>query len=362
VDTKDVKTFLEHAGLKNIQIDQDRGWVRASCPFAPYKHQKGTDSNPSFGVRVPDEEVKTPYYTCLSCDSSGSLPALVASLQFLTGKSLREASLYIQSFPEAFPFNEANGEHKKKRVKVDKYLDVYEQERHNNVPIPQKTLDNYPLIWEIDSAAAEEAKDYLKSRKISEQVVKDYQLRLYVDYLGRVGIITPIMAQSGKDTLDLWVRMVASKRFFRLTAEMTGCVVNYKATGKWFGQQYLGQSQTVILVEGAFDLLRLVSIVPNRDKVVVLASFGMPSKEQIDGLYATNVFVGFDADDAGKAMASKVIRNITVPFLAVLYWDLVGVKDAGDLSDSSQFVKVYNGMIHIDKKTFTDVENLKKSS
>lgn len=54
-------------------------WVQASCPFAKWTHEKGTDSNPSWGVSVHLE--KSSWHQCMTCGEKGTLGDLVWALR-----------------------------------------------------------------------------------------------------------------------------------------------------------------------------------------------------------------------------------------------------------------------------------------
>jgi DNA primase len=93
----------------------------------------------------------------------------------------------------------------------------------------------------------------------------------------------------------------------------------------------------------------------------VLASFGEPSNEQIDSLYAPSVILGFDNDVSGGRFAKKLSERLQVPSISVLNWGVVGIKDAGDLKDESQFLLVHNARIKILRSQKTKVQRIVKS-
>lgn len=59
-------------------VDEISGWVRTACPFAPFRHDKGTDNNPGFGIKIEDDDVS--HYNCLACKSKGILSSLPMQL------------------------------------------------------------------------------------------------------------------------------------------------------------------------------------------------------------------------------------------------------------------------------------------
>lgn len=53
-------------------------WLNVSCPFAPWTHEKGTDSHPSFGITIND--AGRSHYRCLTCGMKGRLAGIVTKL------------------------------------------------------------------------------------------------------------------------------------------------------------------------------------------------------------------------------------------------------------------------------------------
>lgn len=62
--------------------DTKRGWVHASCPLAKYRHEKGVDNNPSFGVVYNSGEAHKleGHAHCFSCGYSGDVRDIAATL------------------------------------------------------------------------------------------------------------------------------------------------------------------------------------------------------------------------------------------------------------------------------------------
>jgi DNA primase (bacterial type) len=185
--------------------------------------------------------------------------------------------------------------------------------------------------------------------------IAKFQLRLFVDpILDEVGVIFPILNKDASKVLDMWVRMIDQKKFFRLSREFLGSLVDYHAPNLWFGNHLMSTERPVVLVEDALDALRLDSLgVQN-----CLASLGEPSREQIAGLYAPAVYLGFDGggDRAGGRYTKKVMETLQVPAVSLLDWGVVGVKDAGALESEAQLRAVFDARIKILKSQKTKTE------
>lgn len=362
MDIDGVKQFCELLGLKNIKVDRERGWVNASCPFAPFRHKNGTDSSPSFGISVSQESGMPPQYKCFSCNESGDLRSLLHNLMWLYGRSFGEAGAFLQdNYPEVFAFEEVDHSNKKKRIKYDKYISAYDKEKHINASVPEQVLEKYPLLyedqdwenWGISLFDVEAIKHYLeKIRGILPRVSKDYQLRFYKDANSRqLGVVFPIISRGkSPSTLDLWVRLIELKRFFRLTSTITGTTVDYHAPASWFGEHLFDKNnEETILVEGAFDLLRLRSLGVKKN---ILASMGNPSKEQLGNpnILTTRVYLGFDSDEAGARFALQAVKEVHAPKLFVLNWVHARKKDAGDLESYAQYEHVWDNMTMVTRQ------------
>ncbi len=75
MNREQVIQFLNLLGADNMV--EAGVWVRSSCPLAPKWHVKGTDENPSFGIRIdPSGES---FYHCFTC-GSGTLTSLLSKL------------------------------------------------------------------------------------------------------------------------------------------------------------------------------------------------------------------------------------------------------------------------------------------
>jgi hypothetical protein len=344
VDKEALLRFLHAVGCENIKDPgEGSGWIRSTCPLAPWFHEGGKDKKPSFGVKVTGEAKHSSYH-CFGCGSSGILPRLLHNLQFLSGVHYKEASNILSSQD----FSEEGNSKRSGRVRLvrDKWKVLQETKRLKNLPVPEEIVEKYPLVSETDSAAAREITEYFKGRKIAEHFIKDYKLRIYVDDLSIfTGVVFPIMDREGKQILDMYVRMIEEKSFFRLSASLSGSSVEYFAPNVWFGNQFYDPEKPLMLVEGAMDALRLRTLgIQN-----VWASMGEVSEEQLARVHSRVVYFGFDSDEGGRRFTKKAAKHINAPSRFVLRWDTVGAKDAGDLEDRKQFRKVFDNRIKLER-------------
>ena len=347
MNMQEITEFLRLIGAKNIQQDEARGWVRASCPLAPWQHEGGDDSKPSFGIKVPESETEVPYYHCFTCQSNGQLPKLVTALMHLSGSRMAEASNYLSQF-ELFKTDDESTSRRKRIVVRDRFVDAKFTDRIvlKNDPVPPEILAQFPPLYEkSDLTAHREALFWLgKERGISVEAMRKYQVRLYVSPLDEVGVLFPIIDTDGVTVLDMWARLIENKQFFRVKNTLTRSPVDYKAPNLLFGNHLFEPGKPILLVEGAIDALKLESLGVHR----AMATFGALSNEQAESLPASVIYLGFDNDPAGHEIAKKAKTKLhDVPSVSLLDWGVVGCKDAGELETQEQFRKVFDARIKI---------------
>lgn len=70
-----------------------KGWLRGSCPFAPWLHSKGKDARPSFAIKVETDGES--HFRCYSCNTRGSLKQLVWRYEREIGRQIPELESLI---------------------------------------------------------------------------------------------------------------------------------------------------------------------------------------------------------------------------------------------------------------------------
>ena len=343
----EIAEFLRILGVKNMQQDEDRGWVRASCPLAPWQHEGGRDRKPSFGIKMPEQEGEVPYYHCCTCQAKGSLPTLVTLLMRLSGNRMTKASKYLSQFL-FFKNDEEEVSGRRRIVLHDRFVDTRftEREVRRNVPVPPEVLAQFPPLYEkCDLNAHREALLWLgKERGISVAAMRKYQVRLYVSPLDEVGVLFPIIDRDGETVLDMWARLIDSQQFFRVTRSLSRSPLDYKAPNLLFGNHLFEPGRPIILVEGAMDALKLESLGVHR----AMASMGALSTEQAESLPASAVFLGYGSDAASRKFANRARKKLgNVPSVYLLDWSLAGCMDVGELATEDQLKKVYAARIKI---------------
>lgn len=87
MNESNIRLMLDLMGCR-VGTRSAKGWLRGSCPFAPWLHSKGRDERPSFAVKV--EENDASHFKCYSCGTHGSLKQLVWRYEREIGKQIPE--------------------------------------------------------------------------------------------------------------------------------------------------------------------------------------------------------------------------------------------------------------------------------
>jgi len=338
MDQATIIAFLRALDAEKITVGG--GWVRASCPLAAWDHEKGTDSTPSFGVRITSESEES-HWHCFTCKSGGSLGKLINRYTWTSGTRPPGEAVAILLAAEQ-GVEDTSVEVATSSTVPDKFARLTVQSVAQPPPVPEHILVKFSPLGFSKSRGDDLVMKWLtQKRGLSEDVVKAAGLRLHPNPLG---VVFPVARKDGSIT-DLRVRALkprivngAKKKVtYRLSPELTGSKIPYKAVGGWFGSQLLEScNDQVTLVEGELDCLRLRSLgVKN-----VLACCGSLTKEHMDSLYARLVVLGFDNDDTGRRYVRYAKRRLTGCRVWELDWAVVGRKDAGDLASKAELIRV----------------------
>lgn len=174
MDRLAIKELLREVLGPNVPLVDHTKWVSMCCPLARWRHAGGTDSSPSSGISVREDDISI--FHCWSCGAKGTIPWLLRKLEEYTGedyraiiRSLEDGEFLGGTLPEWGS--------RKSKVEEERFLD-------------NSYLDLY------DSA---EGHWYLKERGIVTQVVKDLQLLVDPeDSAGDERILFPVFDRAGR--------------------------------------------------------------------------------------------------------------------------------------------------------------------
>ena len=133
-------------------------WLNISCPFAPFTHTKGTDTNPSFGITInPDGRSN---YKCLSCGLKGRLSALPTRL---------------------------GGYRKQDYSQIRHWAEMSELQATINKPV---------IDWENDQTSGEQTKDDTRTKPSNAAILR-YPRAVSLPYLRQRGLRFPTPLRLG---------------------------------------------------------------------------------------------------------------------------------------------------------------------
>ncbi len=279
------------------------------CPF----HD---DTNPSMSVSR-DKQI----YRCFSCGASGNV------FNFLMDYEHKEFREVLKELGQKIGINTSNIKINKTSTKYDKLYDAY------NLSV--KYFQN-----NLVSSIGRSAREYLKQRKITEDVIKEFNIGLSLD---KKDDLTKLLSSKGYDikTLndiglstdnrdiyddrimfplhDTYGHIVGfSGRIYRnvdqskyINTKETKifikghCLYNYHVA-----KDAVRTSKNVIIMEGFMDVIRASTI--GYKNVVALMGTAL-TKEQINLIkrLSKNIIICLDGDEAGKNAAKKIGEVLT---------------------------------------------------
>lgn len=265
---------------------QDK-WL-CSCPFAPWRHGKGTDFKPSMSITLEDGDL---HFWCYSCGFSGDVYGVAIELHCRGwAGDIRALVCHSMSAAEGLPLKEMVGD-------ADEFVQR---------PASKATVWPFPESWLANFDAWDHASDavgYLEGREVSSVVADKMDLRYdVVEY--RVG--APVRTFDGKlagfhgravlEDADLKYRMYSFQGH-------TNPVV-------WLGENWVNLDEPVLVVESLFDLARVLEVAPNAI-CPLTAMFSQAKAARLSN--AASIVSMFDNDDAGK-MATARLQKGAVDF------------------------------------------------
>jgi hypothetical protein len=303
------------------KVPGEDDWIMSCCPLAAATHSEGVDEKPSFGIHIKNE-AKICNYNCFTC-GSGTLGDLICRYNFLIKYVPEVNALYLNLYHDIL------GEKDRPPVEFnDKWARQVVKEKGRNIPV--QILKQNPLLNKKSiGECAVRARKWLFNRGISEAVYTQYS----VCHNSRGDVVFPIIDE-GK-VWDMHCRLWDRKQFYHINSEEE----TYGKEDVWFGIQFFDVTKPVILVESQTDLLRIKTLAP---ELQVLACCGSVSKEQLNRLHNAVKYLGFDADRPGRKYVIKAVRQLYEESYKMYFldWNVVGVKDAGELQNKQQLKEV----------------------
>jgi hypothetical protein len=305
MDSTNIYKFLNLVGCRNVKIASRV--VRATCPFE-YLHSGGVDKHPSFAVKIVEGDEST--WKCFTCNRGGLLERMIEFMnkdRVLPKKRMNDLYGFIIKHDRvnlARLIREV-GEvrhHTQKNVSSAN-SDIYASPevaalQKASLPVlptfPEGTLEEY-----FDDPVGEGLK-YLKSRKVSDKTIVEWELKWHAN---QRRVMTPIRDLDG-NLVGLPGRSVV-KKAKRKYLHSTG----FKRDYYLYGENKVVPGNTGYLVEGQFDVIALWQY-GYRYPVGAFGSTLTPNQaDKVVKIFSDVVIVG-DPDAAGQKAAEQYARAI----------------------------------------------------
>ncbi len=304
MDKDQAYTVGKLLGSDQIKPPNAGGYVHICCPLAPWEHQNGTDSSPSFGIHV--DPAGTSSMHCFSCNWSGDLIQLLlelkhhkAELDFKTLMGLANSELDGGGLPSL--------------------LTQEEQAHHGVSQYPESWLSSFPSVFDSGQAYA-----YLQTRKggpVPEQVIIDWDLRWDAF---RKRVCTPVRGWDHR-LHGLHGRSIDPEQEMKYLA-YTHPTLKGVNPEVWLGEHLVDWTKPVVFAESKFDLFRTYQCYRN---VVSNLKAGLMDAALNRVKSAFEIVTLFDRDKAGdlarrrvtkwaeyaakKGGAKRIVRHVYLP-------------------------------------------------
>lgn len=301
----DVVQFLRALGVPADDVHvRDSEWVTCPCVLAPWLHERGSDSNPSFGVKV--EESGESHFNCYACET-GDLQRLVERLIEFGAQPPR----YDTKSALQLVYREMEG---------GVALSIKDYAEEPEVPLDEIFDEEWWDEGFTDAWDVKPARKYLKRRGVDKSTAWDLDVRYDVTHNT---VCFPIRNWEG---LLVGVRgRYIHDWHLRYHMYDNGRGVRNKLP--WFGEQWVDLTKTVVFVESVFDLARVYPVYTN---VVAPLTVGISKQKARRMSGAADVVTMFDGDKGGQRAQAVVDRYFRDSI--VQHVQLPHDKDPGDLS------------------------------
>jgi DNA primase len=284
------------------------GWIRATCPFAKWKHKSGKDSHPSFGVSVYDNEKS--YCNCYTCGSKGDMFTMVMEIRDLQ----RMDGIFDVNIKEAMDLVLSEDSEKDVIPDILSYEESKVKEGKEFVTYSEHWLKSFPTAYNHP---------YVLSRGVTPEVAEALDLR--IDIVEQ-RICVPIRTSSGI-LAGLQGRDITNADYLRYKLYGSGGKYNPDV---WLMEHTVDQSDPVVICEGFFDLAKIYAAYPN----VVGSLTTQITKSKARRLRDAEVIITFfdhgTGGDKGRSLVDTLwpdsfIQHILPP---------EGYSDAGEMPSS----------------------------
>jgi hypothetical protein len=316
--------MLEQLGVSTEGYRETNGNIQIRCPFAACEgssHADGTDSNPSFGIKLNGNKFR---FNCFTCsDKKGN--SLIELIQMLLDHKV------IKSKGNAFSLQNAI------KIRFPKYYEHFVKEER------EVDLD-LSVYEELDS----EFYEYNKKRGLEKSTIKECGLKY--------DSINKRVVFSCKD--------INSKLVGYATHSIEGKKPKYSNecdTGSYLYLEWLIKGKIAVITEGFYDALLAYQHLRNLnllDKYSAVGMFGaeitMTQIKKLTKYFDRLVLMG-DNDEAGIKMEQTIWKKAHKKIPLIMKVRYSG-KDVGTIKDTNTFKKYFDVKIPFNVIGLADAE------
>lgn len=281
-------------------------WITLQCPLAFWRHQGGTDNNPSFGISIGDDP---PHCVCLACGYTGRLTDALTELIARLPKGTAQRKQAVRAI-SGIPITKRKGS----------LMPVKTSTKAVHDPIfPGYWLESFPAAQEHF-----ETLSYLMGRGVPSQAVPEMDVR-YDPNMKRVCF--PIYDWSGVCRGMQGRTLLKDAKPKYLFYKYNGAACGHEVL---LGEHHVDVTKPVLLLEGAFDYAALF---PYTRQILVLWGSRITDGRIKRLSQLMKIYTAFDADEAGDR-ARAAIKATSLPITNLMIPE--GYKDVSDMSENGK--------------------------
>jgi hypothetical protein len=302
VDLHQGEQFLLALGADSITQGGD--WLRCSCPLAAWRHAGGSDSNPSFGLRI-DVQSRV---NCFACGFHGDVKDLLIEIRYWVQSTGVPAGMDL-ALATSIAYEEVEqGYIQQQSWSLSK---LFEQPR----PWPEKWISSF-----FYADLVSEASEYLSARGVTNAVSRSFGLRWDPK---RHAILFPLRSHAGQLVGARGRLLQGSPKY-----------LDYKYQGHsnakfcLYNLERISYLKPLVITEGTFDCLSVARVYPN-----VVSTLGVAlSKQRLSLLKnAPEIWCFFDDDKAGRDAEIRVKESLKTSVVRRVPYK-VAAKDPGEMT------------------------------
>jgi hypothetical protein len=300
-----IEHLMQMLGCSKVKYGNNQ-WINATCPLAPWKHPKGRDEHPSFGISIVPGSVS--HYCCHTCRLSGDLLGLIYAYRRLSKREVGVLAKYVSDHNQlsltemlermeraASGWYEKNPEERPRiaGVTVSDHLasSVKPSELEKLIILPESDLD-------ATRALPTEVMAYLLGpRRLSEESIQKWELGWHP---GARRIVIPI-----RDSAKALVG-ISGRAFDEGQRPKYLHASGFRRDFYLYGEDKIKTGGTGYLCEGFFDVIYLQQ--RGYDAVAMMGSHLSPFQVEKLVQFFSRIVIVPDGDAPGKEAADKAYK------------------------------------------------------